>query len=353
MSSTQPPPSKQIRVEVVNGISETRPAAKRTTTISIQNQIAQGPLQFQKQLYRTRNKNEGIFQYYRELTKGCAEEIKVFPVAAVSMKGGTIHDVFLDHIDYFLCLAYSLQHKTASGMCTRPRKRPNGTTLYPLFFDLDVYSSKRCCPEDIQFMMREFLFPTMATFFDDTHHKEAMSKTHFAAYFSQFPDSDEIARQKKSKLLCGLCEKGRLYRSMEGLKCYAECKACGVRFLCSSLHGGVETISVEPFMFSKDHFIKAHRHRMPFAETHSMNEVEPWTLVEDHHWDSDTRTLTFQHGVMEIQTKLRFIETHVDKTAYKYGVHLKALNVEWLFKQRRYNSGRRRILDSDNEKLKR
>ena len=85
--------------------------------------------------------------------------------------------------------------------------------------------------EDIQFMMREFLFPTMATFFDDTHHKEAMSKTHFAAYFSQFPDSDEIARQKKSKLLCGLCEKGRLYRSMEGLNAMQNAKHVASDFL--------------------------------------------------------------------------------------------------------------------------
>lgn len=315
--------------------------------------IAANPLQFLTELYKPRGPTDGFRKYYRDLIRGAEEAIKQYPPAFVSMANGTFHDVFKDYPDVYLALAHSLKHNTVVGLCERPRKRPNGTALYPFFSDMDIYSPKTCRPEDLKFMLAEFLCPTMSEFFDDDQHRPAMQKTHFAAYYSREPGSDAISRQTKSKLVCGLCEKGTLHRSMEHMEAYAECKLCGLRFACSSTDGGIDHISTEPLMFSKKHFLKAHRARMPFAKTKSLKDPEPWTRVSDDNWDPDTRLISFDHSAMRIETKIRVIDTHIDKTTYKYGVHLKALNVEWIQRGHRFNIGRRRMLDAFLRRLKR
>jgi hypothetical protein len=311
---------------------------------SVSDRVTQNPLKFLTEIYRPREPNDGIRTYYQKLIRGAEEEVVDFPPAFVSMAGGTIRDVFKDATDCLVCMAQSIKNKTVNGLCTRPRKRQNGTTCYPMFWDMDIYSPKMCTPEDFQFMMSDFLCPTMANFLDDDVHRASMEKTHFAVYYSQEEGSTHIAQQTKSKLVCGMCGKGALYQSIENMDPYAECKLCGVRFACSDATGGADTISVTPFMFSKPHFIKAHRSRMPFAQPNNLEAPEPWTRVDDANWDPTRSVISFDHGALNVQTQLRFFTAHIDKTSYKCGVHVKALNVEWLARKRRANIGLNRNL---------
>jgi hypothetical protein len=304
---------------------------------TVNDRVLQDPLKFVTEIYRPRDATDGIRVYYQKLSHGAEDEVKVFPPAFVSMAGGTIHDIFKDATDCLVCMAQSIKNKTVNGMCTRPRPRPNGQIYYPMFFDMDIYSADLCTPDDFQFMMRDFLCPTMAHLFDDDVHRDAMSKTHFAVYYSQFPDAEHLAQQTKSKLICGMCGKGALHRSIENMEPYAECKRCGIRFACSVMDGGVDTISTMPLMFSKPHILKAHRGRMPFAQTNSLSAPEPWTRIAADNWDADAHIIEFTHGALKVKTQLKPFATHVDKTSYKYGVHVKALNGEWLAKKRRVN----------------
>jgi len=317
-------------------LSRTDPAAS----------IAADPMQFLTSIYKPRGATDGICAYYQSLIHGCEDAVKQLPPAFVSMANGTLYDVFKDNTDCFVAMAHSLKNHTAVGMCTRPRLRAGGTFLYPIFFDMDVFSTDACGPADLQLMLRDFMLPTMKLFFGDAYHCDAMRKTHFAIYYAQEEGCNTVARQTKSKLICGLCEKGTLHRSMEYMEAYAECKVCGVRFACSSLDGGVDTITVEPLMFSKAHFIKAYRARVPFADIPSLMDPEPWTHCNETTWNTTTRVLTFHHGAMELETALRPIKRHIDQTSYKYGFHVKALNVEWLTRSRRLNIGLRRMMDT-------
>ena len=344
------PPRARARVESSSSTSGSR-SRSASSNQPISARVGTNPLQFLTQVYRPCEANEGIRAYYSRLIRGAEEEVKAFPPAFVSMAGGTVHDVFKDATDCLVCMAQSIKTNTVNGMCTRPRQRPDGTVLYPAFWDMDIYSSKVCTPDDFQFMLREFLCPTMALFFDDDVHREAMQKTHFAVYYSQVEGAPHLARQTKSKLVCGMCGKGALYRSVENMEPYAECKLCGIRFACSSMNGGADTISTEPLMFSKPHFLKAHRSRMPFVQPGSMIEPEKWTRVADVNWDSEV--LSFDYGALQVRTQLRFFEAHIDKTAFKYGVHIKALNVEWLARKRRANIGLCRNLDAYLSQCKR
>lgn len=337
-----PPPRSRARIER----AQSTLSSSSNSNSRIADRIDADPIKFLTEIHKPRGPNDGIRSYYRSLVRGAEEEVKRFPPAFVSMAGGTIHDVFRDSTDCLVCMAHSIEHGTANGMCTRPRKRQNGTVCYPIFWDLDIYSPNDCSPDDFRFMMREFLCPSVASFLNDEYHKEALTKTHYAVYFSQHEGSSLIAHQTKSKLICGMCGKGGLYRSMDNMKAYAECKLCGLRFACSSLNGGVDTISTAPFMFSKEHFLKAHRSRRPFAHTSSLVDPEPWTYVDDTNWDPETHVLKFEHGALIVPTRLKQFDAHIDKTAYKYGVHIKALNVEWLHKKRRANIGLQRNMDA-------
>lgn len=312
-------------------------ARARTGSRSASDRVAQDPIKFVTEIYRPRDSDDDIRMYYQKLSRGADEAIKAFPPAFVSMAGGTIHDIFKDATDCLVCMAQSITNKTVNGMCTRPRKRPDGQVYYPMFFDMDIYSQDLCTPDDFQFMLRSFLCPTMTQLFDDDVHRDTMSKTHFAVYYSKFPDSEYIAQQTKSKLICGMCQKGTLHRSIENMEPYAECKRCGIRFTCSAVDGGIDTISTIPLMFSKPHFLKAHQARMPFVRPKSLCEPEPWTRIAKDNWDAETRIVEFTHGALKITTQLKSFASHVDKTSYKYGAHVKALNGEWLSKKRRLN----------------
>ena len=327
--------------------------ATHRTQPSPAERVAADPMEFMRSVYRPRNANEGIHEYYRSLSRGAEEAISALPYAFVSMNDGRIYDIFRDYPDCFTALAYSIQQGTATGMCTRPRKRPDGSVLYPCFFDMDIYSSKQCTPDDFHFMLKSFLCPAMREFFDDEYHGPTMAKTHFAVYYPKVPTSPTIALQTKTKLICGLCETAQLYKSMENMEPYAECKSCKIRFACTADGTTASSVSPDPLMFSKPHLIELHKNRMPFANVDSVVEAEPWTRVTSQNWDPGTRMISFEHGAVRITSKLRPFDAHIDKTSYKYGVHVTALNCEWIARERRRNIGLRRSMDLYIDKMSR